>query len=356
MNSKMQAIKNQMRVIGIQGMIISNPVNIRYLTGLTAEGTLLITPKENLFITDSRYVEAVNSALTIDQEIVAYDMRNLNKYNYESIFDGAENVGFEEGYVTYEMYKLYLQTYRVNLVETDKLIELHRRVKEESELDNIKKACLITDNCFEYIKDFIKPGITEKEIAFEIEKYMKLNGAEGLAFDTIVASGHNSSLPHAVPTDRKVEENDIIQFDFGCKVNGYCSDFSRVLFLGNPTSEMEQIYEFVLKEYWHIIEGLKEGADVKSILKECEQDYKQNGYDLLHSFGHSLGLDIHEEPILSSRIDPKLKKDMVITVEPGVYFPGKFGIRIEDTVLINKNGCNTLTKSGTMLDFMKKIC
>lgn len=323
MNSKIQALRNQIKVQNLQGMIISNPKSIRYLTGLVAEGTFLITPKDNIFITDSRYIESVNSSLTIDQEITTYDIRNLNRVDFENIFECSEGVGFEESYVTYEQYKFLLQTYRVNLVETDKLIELHRMVKDEDEIDNIKKACLITDNCFDYIKDFIKPGMTEIEIAFEIEKYMKTHGAEGLAFDTIVASGKNSSLPHAIPTDRKIENQDIIQFDFGCKVNGYCSDFSRVLFIGNPTSEMIKVYEFVLKEFRKILSKLSEEADIKNILKECEKDYKDEKYDILHSFGHSLGLDIHEEPILSSNRDTKLKKNMLITVEPGVYFPRK---------------------------------
>ncbi len=323
MNSKIQALRNQIKAQNLQGMIISNPKSIRYLTGLVAEGTFLITPKDNIFITDSRYIESVNSSLTIDQEITTYDIRNLNRVDFENIFECSEGVGFEESYVTYEQYKFLLQTYRVNLVETDKLIELHRMVKDEDEIDNIKKACLITDNCFDYIKDFIKPGMTEIEIAFEIEKYMKTHGAEGLAFDTIVASGKNSSLPHAIPTDRKIENQDIIQFDFGCKVNGYCSDFSRVLFIGNPTSEMIKVYEFVLKEFRKILSKLSEEADIKNILKECEKDYKDEKYDILHSFGHSLGLDIHEEPILSSNRDTKLKKNMLITVEPGVYFPRK---------------------------------
>lgn len=338
-----------MTASNLDGMIISNPVNIRYLTGLTSEGTLLIEPKGNIFITDSRYLEAVNSFLTIDQEIVAYDIRSLNKYDYESFFAGCENVGFEEGYVTYEMYKAYLRTYQVNLVETERIIELHRMVKEEEEIDNVKRACMITDRCFEHLKDFIKVGMTEKEIAYEIEKFMKLNGADGLAFDTIVATGPNSSMPHAIPTDRKVEPKDIIQFDFGCKVNGYCSDFSRVLFVGEITEEEERVYNFVFNEYDYILKNLTEGLDTKELFKKCEQDYKDKEFDLLHSFGHGLGLDIHEEPILSSKHDIKLKKNMLITVEPGVYVPSKFGIRIEDTVLINKNGANTLTKSGVAI-------
>jgi Xaa-Pro aminopeptidase len=195
--------------------------------------------------------------------------------------------------------------------------------------------------------------MTEKEIAFEIEKFMRINGADGLAFDTIVASGPNSSMPHAVPTDRKIESKDIIQFDFGCRVNGYCSDFSRVLFIGEITEEEKKIYDFVFKIYDYIVKNLSEGVNIKEILKNCEQDYKNERYDLLHSFGHSLGLDIHEEPILSVKYETKLKKNMLVTVEPGVYIAKKFGIRIEDTVLINKNGCNTLTKSGVAVCVIK---
>lgn len=346
MNNKIKAIKNQLVALSLQGMIVSDPLNIYYLTGLEAEGTLLITPKENAFLTDSRYIEAVNSLLTLEQEIVAYDIKNLNKYDYGSFFADCENVGFEERYVTYEMYKTFLQTYQINLVETEGLIEIHRNVKENEEIDNIEKACQITDRCFEYIIDFIKPGMTEKEIAYEIEKYMRENGADGLAFDSVVAAGKNSSMPHAIPTDNKIKENDIIQFDFGCKVNGYCSDFSRVLFLGRMTEKQEKVYDFVLKMYDKITSKLTDGLDIKEILKECEQDYKENDYELMHSFGHGLGLFVHEEPTLSVKKCQKLKRNMVITIEPGVYLPGEFGIRLENTILITKNGCNSLTKSS----------
>ncbi len=355
MNPKIRSLRNQMLAKGINGMIVSNPVNIRYLTGLTAEGTLLLTSKENIFLTDSRYIEAVNSYLTIDQEIVAFDVRDLSTADYESYFNDCENVGFEEGYVTYEKYKKYLATYRINnFVETDGLIELNRFVKDEEEIENCKKACLITDKAFDYIKEYIKPGQTEKEIALELERYMKTNGADDLSFETIVASGPNSSMPHAVPTDRKIEEKDIIQFDFGCKVNGYCSDFSRVLFVGEITDEQKRVYDFVLKEYDFISSKLRDGLCVKEVLKEAEEHYSEEGYLLLHSFGHNLGLDIHEEPVLASRYETKLKKNMLLTVEPGVYLPGKFGIRIEDTILINKDGSNNLTKSGKAVCILKK--
>ena len=346
----MKSLRNQITAMGLQGMIISNPENIKYLTGLTAEGTLLITPKSNVFITDSRYLESVNSFLTVDQEIIAYDIKNLNNYDYESYFAQCENVGFEEGYVTYESYKKMLVTYHVNLVETEHILELNRIAKDEEELDNIKKACKITDECFEHIKEFIKPGQTEKEIAFEIKRFMIDSGADDVAFDTIVAFGENSSMPHAVPTNRELKEKDIIQFDFGCKVNGYCSDFSRVIFIGEVTEKQKEIYNFVLKQQEAIIDKLADGVNIKEVLKEREKEYADEGYELLHSFGHGLGLNIHEEPVLSSKYETKLKKNMVVTVEPGVYLPGKFGIRIEDTILINKQDCILLTKSS------KNIC
>ncbi len=168
----------------------------------------------------------------------------------------------------------------------------------------------------------------------------------GIAFETIVASGPNSSMPHAVPTDRKIESKDIVQFDFGCKVNGYCSDFSRVLFIGGITEEEEKVYNFVLKEYNFISKSLRDDLNIKDVLKESESHYKEKNYELLHSFGHNLGLDVHEEPVLSTRYETKLKKNMLLTVEPGVYIPGKFGIRIEDTILITKDGSNSLTKSA----------
>lgn len=182
---------------------------------------------------------------------------------------------------------------------------------------------------------------------------MRINGADGLAFETIVASGPNSSMPHAIPTDRKIQEQDIIQFDFGCKVNGYCSDFSRVLFIGGITEEEEKVYKFVLQEYEFIRSKLADGINIKETLKESENHYKIENYELLHSFGHNLGLDIHEEPVLSVRYETKLKKNMILTVEPGVYIPGKFGIRIEDTILINKDGSNILTKSGKSICILK---
>ena len=153
--------------------------------------------------------------------------------------------------------------------------------------------------------------------------------------------------------NRRIEKKDIIQLDFGCKVNGYCSDFSRVIFIGNATEEEKRAYHFVLKEQNFIMNQLKEEENVKGILKEAEDHYSAENYNLLHSFGHGLGLDIHEDPVLSTRYETKLKKNMLVTVEPGIYIPGQFGIRIEDTVLINKDDVTSLTKSEKSICILK---
>ncbi len=346
MNVKIKWLRNQLVSLKLDGMIVSDPVNVKYLTGLEEEGILIIAPKENIFITDGRYIENVNKKLTIDDEIIAYDAKKVTKYDYEGFFMLCENIGFEEKYVTYENYKKYLQMYQVNLVETEGLIENQRIVKDEEEIECIQKACEITDQAFEYIIKHIKKGMTEKEVAFEIERFMIQNGADGLAFPSIVASGPNSSVPHAIPTDRRITAGDIIQFDIGCSYKGYASDLSRVVFVEDMADEYKPIYDFVLEEQKKIYQNLKDGSNIKIVMKDRETEYKFKNYEILHAFGHGVGLKIHELPILVSKQDCILKENSVIAIEPGVYLPGRFGIRIEDTFRVTKNGCINLTNCG----------
>lgn len=346
MNIKIKWLRDRLRTQNLQGMIVSNPINIKYLTGIEAEGILLITLKENLFITDSRYVEAVNTILTIEDEIIVNDKKNLSREDYAGFFMFCENVGFEENYVTYAKYKDLLQRYRVNLTETEHIIEGQRVVKEEREIKYIEKACEITDRCFEHLKSFIKIGMTEKEIAFEIERFYKTNGADGVSFDPIVASGHNSSMPHAVPGTRRIKDGDLILIDMGCKYKGYSSDMTRMLFVNYMEDEYKEPYEICLRNNEMAEREIKEGKNMKTIAQNSNNDLKMNGYVPLHSIGHGVGLDIHEEPFFGIIYDQQLKENMVVTVEPGVYKAGQFGIRIEDTILVGKLGCTRLTKSS----------
>lgn len=346
MNEKIKWLRNKLLGLDMQGIIITNPINIRYLTNIDAEGIFLITRKENVFITDSRYIEHVNAILTIEDGIVVLNIKDLTLEDYENFFIFCENVGFEESHLTYAKYKEYMHKFKINnFEETEGIIEKQRMIKEPEELENIKKACMITDDCFDYLKTFIKVGMSEKQIANEIEKFFMSNGADELAFDTIVASGKNSSMPHAVPTDKLIELGDPITIDMGCKVNGYCSDMTRTIFAGFVPQAIKPIYDFVLKTQIQVIENLKEGSNVRSVSKMVDNNIKLNGFEVMHSLGHGVGLEIHEYPYFSNKTDFLLKENMVITDEPGVYIQNKFGVRIEDTLLINKFGSTSLTKS-----------
>ena len=345
MNRKMQWLRNQLLSLDLQGMIVSNPINIKYLTNIEAEGILLVTRKENLFITDGRYIEDVHNTLTLFDEIVVYDARGLTKEDYENFFMFCENVGFEENYVTYAKYKEYIRKYKINcLVETENMIEKQRMVKDDEEIENIRRACKVTDDCFDHIVNYIRPGMTEKQIAREID-YFYYKHSEGLSFDTIVASGENSSKPHAVPTDRRIQENDVITIDMGCKINGYCSDMTRTIFVGKVPDEVKLVYDLVLKNQEQVLQDMKDNANTKQISKMVDNDFRLNNYDLIHALGHGVGLDIHEGPVLSINSESVLRENMVVTDEPGIYVAGQFGVRIEDTVLITKGGCEPLTKS-----------
>lgn len=342
MNPKMQWLRNKISSMNLQGMIVSNPVNIRYLTNLEAEGTLILTRKENIYLTDGRYIEYVNKTLTIFDEITVYDVKDISLDDYENFFLFCENVGFEENYLTYAKYKEYIRKYKIhNFVETEDIIEKQRVIKDEEEIKNIEKACQITRDCFEYIKPYLKPGNTEKQVANLIDEYYYQN-SEGPSFETIVASGENSSKPHAIPTNRAFTEQDIITIDMGCKYNGYCSDMTRTFFIGEPTEKQRKVYNLVAKNHAQTIDAIKDGANIKLLAKMVENDFKLNDYDLIHGLGHGVGLEIHEKPYLSSRVDAPLRENMVVTVEPGIYIPGEFGVRIEDTVLVEKGGARKL--------------
>ena len=346
MNDRILTLRNKMAGLNIQGMIITKPVNIKYLTGIDAEGILLITRKENIYLTDSRYIEYVSNIITPFDEIVIDDFKNISEDDYESFFMFCENVGFEENYVTYATYKKFMHTYKINnFVEAECLMDKLRMIKDDGEINNIRKACEITDNCFEFLTKYIKPGMTEIEIAKKIEQYY-LENADGNSFDTIVASGENSSKPHAIPSDRKIEEKDIIVIDMGSKYNGYCSDMTRTIFVGEPTNDQKKIYNLVLENQKKVLDEMKDGANIRDLTKIVTSNFKLYDYDLVHALGHGVGLEIHEDPVLRTTNDNNLKEKMVVTDEPGIYIAGNFGVRIEDTVLIKKEKNEVLTKSS----------
>ncbi len=345
MKNNIRWLREKLKSLNLDGMIVSNPINIRYLTDIVAEGVLIITPKDNIYITDARYTEMVNSMLTIEDGIVVYDVKDLSAYDYESFFDFCENVGFEENYVTYGGYKKIMQKYKINnLEETENIIEKQRMIKDKKEIDLIRKACEITDDCFKYICNFIKVGQTEKQIARKIDEYF-YEHSDGISFDTIVASGKNGSKPHAVPTNKRIEVGDAITIDMGCIYKGYHSDMTRTVFVREVKDEIKEIYDLVLKNQLEVISEIREGSSFKQISKNVENDFAIADARLVHALGHGVGLEVHELPVISSKADQSVKNYMVFTDEPGIYIPEKFGVRIEDTIAFYEGKCDVLTKS-----------
>lgn len=226
-------------------------------------------------------------------------------------------------------------------------------IKTNEEIEKLKKSSKLADECFEYICNTIKIGMTEKEIAEAMDKYMLTNGATKVSFDTIVGSGTNSSQIHSTPTDRKIEYGDIILLDFGCVVDGYCSDISRTIFVGEIKDEYKEIYNIVYKAQQKGISDITNGMNAKEADFVCRNVIQAKGYDFAHAVGHGIGKEVHEDPVISPKNEKVvLENNMAFTIEPGIYLENKFGVRIEDTVIL-KDGkvipLNTATKEIKIL-------
>ncbi|MBO5021761.1 MAG: aminopeptidase P family protein, partial [Clostridia bacterium] len=222
-----------------------------------------------------------------------------------------------------------------------------RSIKDEEEIKSIEKAQVLTDEAFSYILSHIKPGVRETDIALKMEFFMREHGSEGVAFDFIVVSGKNSSLPHGVPTDKKIENGDFVTMDFGGVINGYRSDMTRTVAVGSVTPKQETVYETVLKAQKAALDAIKPEVPCSLIDKTARDIITAEGFGdcFGHGLGHSVGLEIHENPACNTRDTTLLKSGMIMTVEPGIYIPDKFGVRIEDMVLITDNGYKNFTKS-----------
>ena len=329
-------------------VIITSPENRRYFTSFnSSDGFLVITSDETIFFTDSRYIEAAQNQITacksvllkrVSETIVPY----LKEKNIENIYLETERLTVAE----LNSLKKAFDFCKVEAKEeVDEIINKLRSVKTEKEIDYIKKAQQIAEDAFEYILKFIKVGVTEKEIALELDFYMLSHGAEAVSFETIAVSGKNSSMPHGVPTDKKIENGDFITMDFGAVYNGYHSDMTRTVIVGKPTEKQKEVYETVLKAQKSALEVLKNGVtgfDADKVARDIieKAGYKEN---FGHGTGHGVGIEIHESPNLSPYSKATLETGNVVTVEPGIYIPDEFGVRIEDMALITEDGYINLT-------------
>lgn len=333
-----------------EAALISNGFTRRYLTGFpSSAGVVLITPKQSFFIIDFRYIEKAQKSVSSCEVI-------LQNKLHEQLKELLDTAGIEKLYVETERLDVAsLLNYRKNFAPItvsdepflDKLLTEMRAIKTADELELMRKAQELTDKTFEYIINFIKPGLTEKQIALEMEFFMRKLGSEGIAFDIIAVSGANSSLPHGVPTDKKIQDGDFITMDFGAAIGGYCSDMTRTVAVGYATDEQREVYDTVLRAQLAALDAMRAGIigkDADAVARNIIADAGFGEY-FGHSLGHSVGLEIHEAPNCSPTSEAVMKEGTIMTVEPGIYLPDKFGVRIEDMVYITETGCINLTAS-----------
>lgn len=345
---------------GCESLLVTNPINIRYLTGFVGaspeerEAYVLLTQNQTFLFTNALYREQAKTANATIIEISrgnpfakVFKRRLLAKLQGDSL--RSYRVGFEEYDLTVaEFRKLKKELRGVHLVATKNRIEELRMIKREDETENIRKAAKLADECFDVILGKMKPGVTESGIAWEIESFFRKRGAE-TAFSPIVAFGKNSSIPHYSSTNNsQLTTNNLILLDFGAKINGYCSDMTRVVFFGKPKDEWKKAYETVRKAQAAALDNIHNNPDgiARNIIRK-------SGFPVYpHSLGHGVGLAIHEQPRLSYKKRVKLRAGMVVTIEPAIYKEGSYGIRVEDLVLLTKDGIEILSTSSKKLTIL----
>ncbi|MGB9749434.1 MAG: aminopeptidase P family protein [Caldisericia bacterium] len=336
----MKIILNQ----GISHLLVIKTENIRYLSNFTGEDSFLLisNDKKTLFV-DSRFTIQAKEEVYNDIEVVEYKppIENFIFENYK-----IDKLGLEDT-IKYNLYTLFSQKFGIDNVKVIKdFVENFRTIKNDNEIKNILKAEEISEKSFIKTLEYIKEGVTEKDLSIELEYNMKKFGGEKNGFDTIVLFQERGALPHGKPGDRKLKKNEAIIFDFGTIYNGYHSDCTRTVLFGNMDSEFMNIFNIVKDAQIMGINSVKENLKGKEVDEISRNYIKEKGFGdyFGHGLGHGVGLEIHERPFISPRGEEELKENMVITIEPGIYIPNKFGIRIEDLIVVKKDGCVNLTK------------
>lgn len=344
---KLQKIRTEMEKQQLEALLITSHYNLRYATNFTGSaGLALITQDKSWFITDFRYTEQAAAQAT-GFEVVQAKTNLLAEVAELVDLQGIKTVSFEQDYVTYATFVQYQEKLQAELKPVSGIIEKIRMIKSPEEISILKQAAEIADAAYEHICGFIKAGRTELEVSNELEFFMRKQGATSSSFDIIVASGLRSAMPHGVATDKVIEQGDMVTLDFGALYNGYISDITRTVAVGEPSEKLKEIYQVVLDS--QVLGVEKIGPGMTGIEADAiARDYiKSKGYGEAfgHSTGHGIGLEVHEGPGLSSKSEIILEPGMAVTVEPGIYLPGVGGVRIEDDILITESGNERLTNS-----------
>lgn len=347
MQNRINKLQEKLSQLQVGAMLITYPANRRYITGFTGSaGVVVVTSKEAIIITDFRYVtqvkeQAPHVTLVEHQGSINEALRDICSQRE------VTSLAFEEDCVTYAGYQELKRDLDITLVPVKKVIEAQRMIKDEEELLVLRQAAKIADDTFSQILTHIKPGMKEKDVALQLELFMREQGASSSSFAIIVASGERSALPHGVASDKILETGDLVTLDFGALYKGYASDITRTIMLGTPDQRQREIYEIVLTAQMKAINEIQPGmTGIEADL--IARDYiTLRGYGEFfgHGTGHGLGSEVHEDPRLSKQGKTELRPGMVVTVEPGIYLPGFGGVRIEDDIVITESGCELLTHS-----------
>ena len=331
-----------------QAAIVTSNLNRYYLSGfLGTAGTLLVTKDKVFYLADGRYFEAVSQKVPFAKAVL------VKSKGWDEL--AALCAELDIGQLAFEDLEMTVASYRalekampgVSLVGLADALPRQRAIKDEQELSLIQKAQSVTDRAYQELLNFIRAGVTEREVAHRLEELMAGFGGQGLAFDTIAVAGTHSSQPHGRPSDYVLADGDFLTLDFGAAYEGYCSDMTRTVAIGHATDEMRLVYGTVLEAQQRAIEMIAAGVSCREVDALARSVMQKQGFEqyFVHSLGHSFGMEIHEQPGLSQASEQTREAGMVMTVEPGIYLPGRFGVRIEDDVFVTQTGCINLTAS-----------
>ncbi len=349
MTRRIQQFVSQFDEYKIDAYLVTCDVNVRYLTSLpVSESWLLVFPKKVFYITDFRYVQEAR------QRLKGICVRQYTKSMTETLFKivremKAKRLGFDDRYVSLALYKQMKKDCpgSVMLVAKNNTVETMREIKEKDEVQKIRAAIKINLKAYRYLKRVVTPGITEQNVLLKLERYVKSQGAE-FSFAPIIASGPNSCFPHARVTNRRIRNNESVLIDMGIDIQGYKSDLTRIFFLGKISNLLRKMHDAVAMAQEVAIKKIKPGIPAAQIDQEARNYLKKHKLAKFfgHSLGHGVGLEVHEGPGITQRSGAILRKGMVFTVEPAVYIPHKFGIRIEDMVWVTHDGCEVLSRGA----------
>lgn len=336
---------------GVDALFVTDMANIRYLSGFTGSSAFIVMGRRGgWFLTDSRYTEQAQK-----------EVKGFYKRTYKKAFEeaagiikklGAKTIGFEADSINYSNYQKLSKNFRgIRLKPLHGIVEEHRARKDSTEIRRIRESVAILDKGFALAQKLLKPGAVEKQAAFELEFAFKKWGADGLAFDAIIASGARGALAHGKASEKKIRKGEFVVVDMGVLLNGYNSDETRTFCIGKPAREQKKVYDTVLGAQLSAIGAIRPGVKASAVDSAARDYIKKAGYGKYfgHGTGHGVGLRIHEAPGIGPMSKDVLEEGMVVTVEPGIYIPGFGGVRIEDMALVNKNGCEILTRTAKEL-------